>query len=151
MLIQVILIALTLGVLVLLLQRRTAARTRAWKKLIMLALAAVAVASILYPELTTRVANFVGVGRGADLVLYLLVAVFLYVTVGFYLRFRDLERQLTVVARRLAIDEAIQRQGLRLPPSASTAGLAGGAMVSEPLTDDHGTEQLPPNPGAGAR
>jgi hypothetical protein len=151
MLIQVILIALTLGVLVLLLQRRTAARTRAWKKLIMLALAAAAVASILYPELTTKVANFVGVGRGADLVLYLLVAVFLYVTVGFYLRFRDIERQLTVVARRLAIDEAIQRQGLPSPPAASTAGRVGEASVSERLTDDHGAEQLPPDPGAGAR
>jgi hypothetical protein len=115
-LIQVILIATTLGVLVLLLQHRAAARTRAWKKLIMVALAAVAVTSILYPQLTTTVANFVGVGRGTDLVLYLLVAVFLYVTLGFYLRFRDLERQLTVLARRLAIDEAIQRQqGIRLP------------------------------------
>jgi small membrane protein len=115
-LIQVILIATTLGVLILLLQRRAAARTRAWKKLIMLALAAVAVTSILYPQLTTKVANLVGVGRGTDLVLYLLVAVFLYVTVGFYLRFRDLERQLTVIARRLAIDEAIQRQQeIRLP------------------------------------
>ena len=116
MLIQVILIAVTMGVLVLLLQRRAAARTRAWKKLIMLALAVAAVISILYPQLTTKVANLVGVGRGTDLLLYLLVAVFLYVTVGFYLRFRDLERQLTVMARRLAIDEALQReQGIRMP------------------------------------
>lgn len=116
MLIQIILIATTIGVLVLLLQRRATARTKAWKKLIMLALAAVAVISILYPQLTTKVAHLVGVGRGTDLLLYLLVAVFLYVTVGFYLRFRDLERQLTVMARRIAIDEAVQRQqGIQMP------------------------------------
>ena len=114
MLIQVILIVSTVGILLLLLRQRAAARTRAWKKLIMVILAVAAVISILNPELTTKVANLVGVGRGADLILYLLVAVFLYVTVGFYLRFRDLERQLTVLARRLAIDEAV-RQNLASP------------------------------------
>lgn len=151
MLIQVILIAVTLGVLVLLLQRRAAARTRAWKKLIMLALAAAAVASILYPELTTRVANFVGVGRGTDLLLYLLVAVFLYVTVGFYLRFRDLERQLTVVARRLAIDEAVQGQGPPLPAAASMTGDVAGPAVSGRPKDGPGAVQPPPGNGAAAR
>jgi small membrane protein len=121
-LIQVFLIAATLGLVVLLLQRRAAARTRAWKRLILVALAGAAVISILNPDLTTRVANFVGVGRGTDLLLYLLVAVFLYVVVGFYLKFRDVERQLTVLARRLAIDEAIQRrQGIRVADASPTS------------------------------
>lgn len=132
MLIQVILIATTLGVLLLLLQRRATARTKAWKKLIMVALAAAAVTSILYPQLTTKVANLVGVGRGADLVLYLLVAVFLYVTVGFYLRFRDLERQLTVIARRLAIDEAIQqRASLRQAALQDMEGTSSGQRSTD--------------------
>jgi small membrane protein len=121
-LIQVFLIAATLGLVVLLLQRRAAARTRAWKRLILVALAGAAVISILNPDLTTRVANFVGVGRGTDLLLYLLVAVFLYVVVGFYLKFRDVERQLTVLARRLALDEAIQRQqGIRVADASPTS------------------------------
>jgi small membrane protein len=121
-LIQVFLIAATLGLVVVLLQRRAAARTRAWKRLILVALAVAAVVSILNPDLTTRVANFVGVGRGTDLLLYLLVAVFLYVVVGFYLKFRDVERQLTVLARRLAIDEAIQRrQGIRVTDASPTS------------------------------
>lgn len=123
MLIQVLLIAATLGLVVLLLQRRGTARTRAWKRLIMVALAGAAVVSILNPDLTTRVANFVGVGRGTDLLLYLLTAVFLYVAAGFYLKFRDVERQLTVLARRLAIDEALRAQqgaGLGGPPEGST-------------------------------
>lgn len=116
MLIQVFLIAAALGVLVLLLRSRASARTRAWKKLIVMALTAVAVASILRPELTQTAANLVGVGRGTDLLLYLLTAVFLYVALGFYLRFRDVERQLTVLARRVALDEA----KADVPPMAPT-------------------------------
>jgi hypothetical protein len=105
-LIQFLLIVAALGLLLLLLRSRMSARTRAWKKLIMVALTCVAVASILRPELTQKAANLVGVGRGTDLLLYLLIAVFLYVAVGFYLRFRDMERQLTILARRVALDEA---------------------------------------------
>jgi small membrane protein len=109
MLIKVMLIAATSGVLLLLLQRRGAARTRASKRLILVALVAVAIISILNPDLTTRAASLVGVGRGTDLLLYVLTAVFLYVVVGFYLKFKDVERQITVLARRLALDEAAAR------------------------------------------
>lgn len=109
MVIKLILIAGTLGVLLLLLKRRAAARTRAWKRIILVLLVACAIVTILNPELTTRVAKLVGVGRGTDLLLYLLIAVFLYVVVGFYLKFRDVERQLTVLSRRQAIEEARRR------------------------------------------
>lgn len=119
MLIKVILIAATSGVLLLLLQRRGAARTRASKRLILLALVAVAVLSILYPDLTTRAAHLVGVGRGTDLLLYVLTAVFLYVVVGFYLKFKDVERQITVLARRLALDEAAARPKTEISESTS--------------------------------
>jgi hypothetical protein len=106
MLIQISLILAALGLLVVLLRSRASAQSRAWKKLILVALVAVAIASILRPEMTTRVAHVFGVGRGTDFVLYLLTAVFLYVVTGFYLKFRDVERQLTILARRVALDEA---------------------------------------------
>jgi hypothetical protein len=116
MLIQILLITGTLGLLFILLRHRAAARTRAWKRLILVALAGLAVASILQPELTTRVANLLGVGRGTDLLLYLLTAVFLYVAMGFYLKFKDVERQLTLLARQQALTDARSRLGGRLPP-----------------------------------
>jgi hypothetical protein len=106
MLIQAFLIVAALGALLLLLRSRASARSRAWKKLIMVALTGVAVVSILRPEITTTVANAFGVGRGTDFLLYLFIAVFLYVATGFYLRFRDFERQVTILARRVALDEA---------------------------------------------
>lgn len=122
MLIKILLIMCTLGLLVVLLQKRAAARTRAWKRLILVALVGVAIVSVLNPELTTEVANLVGVGRGADLLLYVLTAVFLYVVVGFYLKFRDVERQVTVLARRLALDEArLRQQGTEIDPQVDPA------------------------------
>lgn len=124
MLIKALLILATLGLLLLLLQKRGAARSRAWKRLILVALVGIAIVSILNPGMTTRVANLVGVGRGTDLLLYALTAVFLYVVVGFYLKFRDVERQLTILARRVALDEAHRRASVpdyEAPPDSDQA------------------------------
>ena len=72
----------------------------------MLAFAALAIASILFPETWTRVAKLVGVGRGTDMVLYALVVAFLSTTVTTYLRFREMEVRYTALARRMALAEA---------------------------------------------
>jgi len=121
MLIKGLLILGTLGLLAQLLRRRAAARTRAWKRLILIALLCVAVVSILQPELTTRAANVLGVGRGTDLLLYLLTAVFLYVAMGFYLKFKDVERQLTLLARRQALGDAIANIDIEGPQESDEA------------------------------
>ena len=125
MLIQILLMASASGMLVVLLRRRSAARTRAWKRLILVGLVLVSIVSILRPELTTKVANVVGVGRGTDLLLYLLTAVFLYVVMGFYLKFKDVERQLTLLARHQALTAAARgnaRTG-HLPTDGTTKDL----------------------------
>ncbi|MGD8859785.1 MAG: DUF2304 domain-containing protein [Myxococcales bacterium] len=60
------------------------------------------------PRLTIVVARFVGIGRGADLVLYASV---LLTLVGFfyiYTRFRRLDRQITLLVRRLAVENPSQ-------------------------------------------
>ncbi|HKU44962.1 MAG TPA: DUF2304 domain-containing protein [Polyangiales bacterium] len=64
-----------------------------------------AVATI-WPRSTVLVARWLGIGRGADLLLYSSVLLML---VGFfyvYARFRRLDRQITVLVRRLAIEDA---------------------------------------------
>jgi hypothetical protein len=63
-------------------------------------------AAAAWPEVTSQVANAVGIGRGADLVSYCAVVVML---VGFwmvYLRLRTIRRQLTLLVRHLATLEA---------------------------------------------
>lgn len=62
--------------------------------------------AIVFPNATVAVARFLGIGRGADLVLYVSVVVsmagFFYV----YTRFRRLDQQLTSLVRALAIQNA---------------------------------------------
>ncbi|GAB3875470.1 DUF2304 domain-containing protein [Terrabacter terrigena] len=105
-LIQVILILGTLAVAWRLLVG-SGQRTQAVRRLGLLALAALAVYSIIDPSGTwTRVANWFGIGRGADLILYGLVVAFLGFVVTTYKRFRAMETRYTRLARRIALDEA---------------------------------------------
>ena len=64
-----------------------------------------AVASVLFPDVWNTLANLVGVGRGTDLLLYVLIVVFLGYMATSYRRFRGLEFQITQLARRIALDE----------------------------------------------
>jgi hypothetical protein len=58
------------------------------------------------PELLQTVANRIGIGRGADLVLYLCVLAFLGASLYFYSRYVRLQRQVTDIMRHLAIQSA---------------------------------------------
>jgi hypothetical protein len=62
--------------------------------------------TIIDPELLQTVATRIGIGRGADLVLYLGVLAFLGVSFYFYSRYVRLQRQLTDIVRHLAIQNA---------------------------------------------
>jgi hypothetical protein len=69
--------------------------------------------AIAWPEqTTTRLANYLGIGHGANLVLYLFVLAFLGVTFYFYSRQVRLQRQITQLVRHLAIQEARPGAGL---------------------------------------
>ena len=62
--------------------------------------------SVLFPQLTTFLANLVGVGRGTDLLLYILVVAFLFATIGLHQRIHTLEGRLTDLGREVAIRTA---------------------------------------------
>jgi hypothetical protein len=65
-----------------------------------------AAAAIIDPDLLQTVATRIGIGRGADLVLYLGVLAFVAVSFYFYSRYVRLQRQLTDIVRHLAIQNA---------------------------------------------
>ncbi|MEW1958976.1 DUF2304 domain-containing protein [Kineococcus sp. NPDC059986] len=111
--IQVLLIAVVLVVGAVLVRSTANARHQAVRRLLLAALVALAVASILVPTAVTSVANLVGVGRGADLLLYGLVIAFLGFVVSSYRRARHLEETVTELARRLALDEALTPEQAR--------------------------------------
>jgi hypothetical protein len=103
-LIQVLLIAAIFAVAVVLLRARTE-RHLAIRRVLLVGFAGLAGLSVLYPTIWNRMAHFVGVGRGTDLLLYGLIVAFLGFVVTSYLRFRDLEVRFTRLARRIALDE----------------------------------------------
>ncbi len=57
------------------------------------------------PEVTTEIAQFLGVGRGADLILYGAVITLLILVFQLHIAHHKLERQLTDIIRRQALEE----------------------------------------------
>ena len=110
MIIKILLIISVIGAVVYAL-RGTDATHLAVRRLGGALFAVVAILSILFPLAVTRVANLVNVGRGTDLILYVLVVSFLYVTVALYQRVHLLEERLAELTRALAL-----RDGPVTPP-----------------------------------
>jgi hypothetical protein len=105
MIIKIVLIAGALGFGVLVLRDNLPGNTLL-RRLGGLAVVVLGIIAVLWPMLTTYVANAVGVGRGTDLVLYVLVMVFIYNAVAMSQRMHRMERQLTLLTRELAIRDA---------------------------------------------
>lgn len=82
----------------------------------------------LVPSAVTWLAHLVGVGRGTDLVLYVLAVSFLMVTTTLLQRISELERRYVLLARRIAIDDAARRG--ELAKVSSDGGLGVSASGS---------------------
>lgn len=76
-----------------------------WRGLVLAALAAGAV-SVVFPGVLNWLANKLGVGRGADLVLYGVTVAFMLVSVVLFRRLADLERRYVALARAFALQDA---------------------------------------------
>ena len=65
-----------------------------------------AIVLIANPDLSTRIANSVGIGRGVDFVTYFLLITFLWGHYQHYLRYKRVENEVTLLVRELAIAQA---------------------------------------------
>jgi small membrane protein len=83
-------------------------RNRTFEFLIMIVLVATAVLFICFPSLTITVANFLGVGRGTDLIFYVSTLLFWFVVLKLYVRQRNLEKIITELIRQKAIEDIKQ-------------------------------------------
>jgi small membrane protein len=104
----VVQIALVLAVIIVsvaLMRGGSNARHLAIRRMLLIVFAVVAVLSIFFPGMLSSVANFFGVGRGTDLVLYGTIVTVLVFMSTTYQRFRHMEISMTKLARRIAIDE----------------------------------------------
>ena len=77
------------------------------------AICAIAAVAIARPDDVTRVAHLVGIGRGADIVLYVLALAFVGLSFYFYAQHLRLRRELSALASHIALKDA-KRGGQRL-------------------------------------
>lgn len=110
----VIKILLLVGVAVataLLTRSSSGARHQAIRRVLLVLFAVVTAGLVIAPSVASQLARAVGVGRGADLLLYALAVGFICFLATYYGRMRMLNRQITELTRALALSEAARRDG----------------------------------------
>jgi small membrane protein len=138
-LIQIILLV-AIAIIAVLLTRSTAgARHQAVRRLLLVGFVVLAVLSVLFPSWLTWLARLLGVGRGADLLLYALVIAFLSSLATTYRTTSLLNRRITVLARKVALAEAAlavqeERTSTSVEPSVeeSSTEVPSGSAASRP-------------------
>jgi hypothetical protein len=101
--IQVILIALSILAAI---TGSIAFRSKLAYRLLAVAFFFLTVGFVLFPDWTSEIARFVGVGRGTDLLLYLTIFAGVHSCLLLYVRTRRVERKLTALVRELALRNA---------------------------------------------
>lgn len=121
LIIKIALIAvLLLAVCVLILPGR-GARGQAIRRLMVLMGALLGILAVAFPHLTQMVADWFGIGRGTDLLLYLLIVFFLAYVVSSSAHARKTDRTMTVLARKFALLEGELRKTDIIRPEATEA------------------------------
>lgn len=59
--------------------------------------------AVIFPEDTDVIANLVGIGRGVDLIMYVIHVAVLFVLLHYFTKFVELERNVTTLTREIAI------------------------------------------------
>lgn len=97
-------------------------RSLAIKRILALCAALAAILAILFPSILTKIANFFGIGRGADLLLYVsIIGALLFAVATVRAKARS-DARVTQLARSVALMEArlIERQQSMTRPSDET-------------------------------
>jgi small membrane protein len=111
--IQVILIAGFAYLLFRFLTDPNSLQMRAWKKILGVLFVGLAIVVVIFPQTSNDLAHDVGVGRGADLLLYLLTLAFVFVTINHYMKDKQEQKRFVELARKVAILEANLHQKRR--------------------------------------
>ncbi|MFK0232172.1 DUF2304 domain-containing protein [Streptomyces vinaceus] len=127
--IQLLLIAGSVSMALMFIRTWGQAKNRAWKRIAFSLFVIVNVYAVLRPTDVTWVAHQLGVGRGTDLVLYVMVLAMGFLTLNTFLRFRSLEKKLTDLARTVALAEGARHNDARL--GATTAVVVTEVVVAE--------------------
>lgn len=113
--IQALLLIAALALILYFLLNRKKAGTKAWVKIGFVLFIFAAIWAILRPDDITVIANWVGVDRGTDLLLYVLVVGFFFTTMSTWFRFREQEVRYARLARAVALQNAVAPQSTPEP------------------------------------
>ncbi|WP_369253430.1 DUF2304 family protein [Geodermatophilus amargosae] len=106
MIIKFLLVPALLGAVFLSLRARASLRGQARRKLLALLTTVAGVLAVIFPDTLQVAAEWVGVTRGTDLLLYVLALVIIYLVGSTSVRFREQESRLVLLARQVALSEA---------------------------------------------
>jgi small membrane protein len=109
MIIQIVLVPSLVLAVVLSLRSRSSLRGQARRKLMAVVTVAAGVLAVLFPGMLQALADFTGVTRGTDLLLYFLALVIIYLVGSTSVRFREQEARIVLLARQVALSDAALR------------------------------------------
>jgi len=109
-LIQLFLILGFIAILLRFLRSHGTYQARAWKKILGILFTLGGILVVLFPESSNDVAHWVGVSRGADLLLYILTVVFIFVVLSLYVKDKQENQRIVQLARKVAILDAEMRE-----------------------------------------
>lgn len=105
MIIKAILISLIALIFFYFLANMNKVMIKAWKRIALIGLLLFGVVAVIFPDIVDRVAKYIGIGRGADLLLYTTSLAFVFVTLNIYVKFRETELKQGKAISKLAILE----------------------------------------------
>jgi hypothetical protein len=106
---QVALVTLIILICLRFLASPNSLQTKAWKKILLIFFTISAIIAVFFPDITNKIANAVGIGRGADLLLYVLTMAFIFEQVNRYIKQKDEQKRQVTLARQIALLEATIR------------------------------------------
>lgn len=104
LIIKVLLIVAFLVLAVVLLRPTGSARGQALRTIALVLLLVAAILAVVFPQIINDIAVAVGVGRGADLLLYGLIVVFVANSLTTARKRREQDHQITRLARQMALE-----------------------------------------------
>lgn len=82
-------------------------RTQTLDRIFYIGIVLVGIVLVLMPDVTTRLANMLGIGRGTDLLIYLFMMAIMFYAVTLRSQVKRLQDQITQIAREYAIDHRL--------------------------------------------
>jgi hypothetical protein len=130
MIIQFLLVPAVVLAVLLSLRSRASLRGQARRKLLAALTVLIGVIAVLAPGVLQRLADWVGVDRGSDLLLYALAVVIIYLVGSVSVRFREQESRLVRLAREVALTETEGRLRSHLVQAAALTSTGPAEPIS---------------------